>query len=290
MLTEATNTHQGVVWVGTIYAWDKFEGAGAWGEKGSGECCVESKVCADTAVPVRAVDQYTVEQLALRLVQTHLFGTEIPSTAMWDKLVAHVDQTLNFPVPEHHLQVSMTYVSDWNLVLFTVAAAEVDSKTIQNFEDLLLRDASSPLVQLRVKWKTEVPRAAGQGNGFNVLRVASPNEKAAYEAHVKLSISRIAPPESGSAGNQMTQVQEAIDEQLPWGVSDIDTEELSYGRKTPTKNPVRVSKLQKTVVVLLILVCLSGFLHAWFIIISKSVLSVIIKNRSSNHQTSINMG
>ena len=90
----------------------------------------------------------------------------------------------------------------------------------------------------------------------------------------------------------MSSWQEVIEEQLPWGLSeqDIDIEELSYGRKTPTKNPVRVSRLQKTVVVLLILVCLSGFLHAWFIIISKSVLNVIFKNRSSNHETSINMG
>ena len=47
-----------------------------------------------------------------------------------------------------------------------------------------------PAIHYRcIKWKAEVPRAAGQGNGFNVLRVASPNEKAAYEAHVLSSIS-----------------------------------------------------------------------------------------------------
>ena len=67
------------------------------------------------------------------------------------QIYLHMSIYLHMPVSQlFDSSWECRYVPDWNLVLFTVAAAELDSNTIQNFEDLVLRNSSSPLLKLWV--------------------------------------------------------------------------------------------------------------------------------------------
>jgi hypothetical protein len=175
---EEKEQFQGIMWCGTIFAWDK-DGDGNINMQNEEEYIPMSEVAdgEDEAAADENADSTDAGSLAKRVLKAHIFN---PKKANWKKL--QEEQNITFALDKQQVRIVIRYEPKFNIVLFTLAGLLTQISVMDDFQKALLH--GGVLNKLSQKWKNN----AKCGYGLNILAEASAQERAEYDTQVAQEI------------------------------------------------------------------------------------------------------
>jgi len=180
---------QGIMWCGTIFAWDK-DGDGSIDTSASSEefqLMTEVANGEDEAPPstddpiadgreMSAAEQKKATspgKLAMRVLKGHIFG----KVATWKKL--QQEENITFELKKQNVKCVILYVPKMHMIMFSLAGLMTAISVMDEFQNALLKKGGT-LHALEQKHKNNT----GRGEGFNLLKEATAQERANYDAQV----------------------------------------------------------------------------------------------------------
>jgi len=177
LTAEEEEAFQGIMWCGTIFAWDE-DGDGDIDMTKSDEYLAMSEV-ADGIDEAAEGSEDGAGKLAKRVLKAHIFS---PEKTNWAKLQKEED--LTFALQKQQVRIVVKYAPSVNLVIFSLAGLLTQISVMSDFHNALLNNGV--LKQLATQFKNNEKK----GKGLNILEKANEQQKANYDTQVAQEITK----------------------------------------------------------------------------------------------------